>query len=166
MAHIWKRLESSIIKTGVKGTLRNCDLTASLCLFKIKARPYYHCVVYFILVLIAIWSTFCASKWGRQQFLIKKNSCTEVVFKTNLVTNPDEVKRKGSGCGAVGRAVAFNTRGPRFDSSHRLNFIEHLFIINSIEKTKINKKEAGNGPLFLKKKQAGCPVVVEVINFF
>ena len=56
----------------------------------------------------------------------------------------------GSGCGAVGRAVAFKTRGPRFDSSHRQNFIEHLFIINCIEKTKINKKEAGNGPLFKK----------------
>ena len=26
-----------------------------------------------------------------------------------------------SGCGSVGRAVAFDTRGPRFDSSHRQN---------------------------------------------
>ena len=26
-----------------------------------------------------------------------------------------------SGCGSVGRAVAFNTIGPRFDSSHRQN---------------------------------------------
>ena len=25
----------------------------------------------------------------------------------------------GSGCGSVGRAVAFDTRGPRFESSHR-----------------------------------------------
>ena len=56
----------------------------------------------------------------------------------------------GSGCGSVGRAVAYNTRGLRFDSSHWQNFIEHLFIINCIEKKKINKK-AGNGPLFLKK---------------
>ena len=35
----------------------------------------------------------------------------------------------------------------RFDSSHRQNFIEHLFvnmvIINCIEKTKINKKRYG-----------------------
>ena len=49
----------------------------------------------------------------------------------------------GSGCGSVGRAVAFDTRGPRFDSSHWQNFIEHLFIINCIEKTKINKKRLG-----------------------
>ena len=58
------------------------------------------------------------------------------------------IKRlKGSGCGSVGRAVAFNTRGPRFVSSHRQNFIEHLFvnlfIINCIEMTKINKKRPG-----------------------
>ena len=56
----------------------------------------------------------------------------------------------GSGCGSVGRAVALDARGPRFDSSHSQNFIEHLFIINCIEKTKINIKEAGNGPLFKK----------------
>ena len=49
----------------------------------------------------------------------------------------------GSGCGSVGRAVAFDTRGPRFDSSQRQNFIEHLFIINCIEKMKINKKRPG-----------------------
>ena len=58
------------------------------------------------------------------------------------------IQFEGSGCGAVGRAVAFKTRGPRFGSSNRQNFIEHLFIINCIEKLKINKKEAGNGPLF------------------
>ena len=57
---------------------------------------------------------------------------------------------EGSGCGSVGRAVAFDTRGPRFDSRHRQNFIEHLFIINCIEKTKINKKRPGMAH-FLKK---------------
>ena len=62
-----------------------------------------------------------------------------------------KINPRGSGCGSVGRAVAFDTRGPRFDSSHRQKFIEHLFIINCIEKTKINKKEAGNGPLFKNK---------------
>ena len=56
----------------------------------------------------------------------------------------------GSGCGSVGRAVAFDTRGPRFDSSHQQNFIEHLFIINCIEKMKINKKRPGMAH-FLKK---------------
>ena len=64
-----------------------------------------------------------------------ENFCTQIEWsKFTLVR---------SGCGSVGRVVAINTRGPRFDSSHRQNFIEHLFIINCIEKTKINKKRPG-----------------------
>ena len=38
------------------------------------------------------------------------------------------LKSQESGCGSVGRAVAFNIRGPRFDSSHRKIYIEHLFV--------------------------------------
>ena len=41
-----------------------------------------------------------------------------------------------SGCGSVGRAVAF-------ESSNWRNFIR-IFTINCIEKTKMKKKEAGN----------------------
>ena len=45
-----------------------------------------------------------------------------------------------------------DTRGPRFEYSHwQKIYIEHVFIVNCIEKTKINKKDAGNGPFFLKK---------------
>ena len=42
----------------------------------------------------------------------------------------------GSGCGSVGRAVASNTRGPRFESSHQQKFIhiEHLFTVNRVLK--------------------------------
>ena len=32
----------------------------------------------------------------------------------------------GSGCGSVGRAVASDTRGPRFESSHQQKFIYKL----------------------------------------
>ena len=49
----------------------------------------------------------------------------------------------GSGCGSVGRAVAFNTRGPRLEYSHRHNIYIELFIVNCIEKTKIKKKRPG-----------------------
>ena len=35
---------------------------------------------------------------------------------------------RGSGCGSVGRVVASNTRGPRFESSHRQKFIYNLNI--------------------------------------
>ena len=42
-----------------------------------------------------------------------------------------------------GRAVASDTRDPRFKSSHRQTFIEHLFTVNCVEKTKIKKKRPG-----------------------
>ena len=49
-----------------------------------------------------------------------------------------------NGCGSVGRAVASNTRRPWFKTSHRKTFyIEHLFSVNCIEKTKIKKKRPG-----------------------
>ena len=49
------------------------------------------------------------------------------------------------GCGSVGRAVTFDARGPRFESSHRQTFISdiYLFTVNCIEKTKIKKKRPG-----------------------
>ena len=56
----------------------------------------------------------------------------------------------GSACDSVGREVAKNTKDPRFESSHRRNFI-NLFSINCIEKTKNKEKEAGNGT-FLKRR--------------
>ena len=59
-----------------------------------------------------------------------------------------EAKILGSGCGSVGSEVASDTRDPRFESSHRQTFIEHLFSVNCVEKTKIKKKEAKNGPFF------------------
>ena len=41
-------------------------------------------------------------------------------------------KSMGSGCGTVGRAVASNTRGPRFESSYwqKFIYIENLFTVN------------------------------------
>ena len=53
----------------------------------------------------------------------------------------------------VGRAVAFITRDLLFESSHSQTYIEHLFTINCVEKTKIKKKDAGNCPFFIKTKQ-------------
>ena len=42
----------------------------------------------------------------------------------------------GSCCGSVGRAVAFDTRGLRFKSSHwqKFIYIEHLFAVNWVLK--------------------------------
>ena len=54
----------------------------------------------------------------------------------------------GSGCGSVGRGVASDTRGPRFESGHRQIFIfkEHLFTLNCVLKRQNKEKEARNGP--------------------
>ena len=45
------------------------------------------------------------------------------------------------------RAVASNTRGPSFESSHRQHLLSTYFLL-TVEKTTIKKKEAENGPLF------------------
>ena len=52
----------------------------------------------------------------------------------------------GSGCGSVGRTVNSDTRGLRFESSHRqkIIYIEHLSTSTvCVEKTKIKKKRPG-----------------------
>ena len=48
----------------------------------------------------------------------------------------------GSGCGSVCRAVASDTRDPRFESRQRQNFIYQFY--NRKDESK--EKEAGNGP--------------------
>ena len=47
---------------------------------------------------------------------------------------------KGTGCDSVGRAVAYNTRSPRFGSRHRQNFYLTFFTVKCFEKNKIKKK--------------------------
>ena len=55
------------------------------------------------------------------------------------------MQNNGSDCGSVGWAVASETRGPWFESSHHQNLC-WLFTVNCIEKTIIKEKEAGNCP--------------------
>ena len=51
-------------------------------------------------------------------------------------------------CGSVGRAVAYESRDPRFGPSHRHFFIDHLLsTVLKFEKTKRKEKEAEKGPL-------------------
>ena len=53
----------------------------------------------------------------------------------------------GSGCDSVGRAVASNARGPRFESTQISKLLYPMFnclpTVNCNEKTKIKKKRAG-----------------------
>ena len=59
---------------------------------------------------------------------------------------------QGSGCGAVGRLVASNTKDPQFESGHRQYNLLSTVIMNCITKTKIKKKRlgSGNGSFFKK----------------
>ena len=59
---------------------------------------------------------------------------------------------EGSGCGAVGRAVASDTRGPGFKSSHRQLLLNIYLLLTVCRKDENKEKEAGSGPFFLKKK--------------
>ena len=55
----------------------------------------------------------------------------------------------GSGFGSVGRAIASNTKGPWFKSSHRQKFIYLLNICLQSTvywKDENKEKEGGNGP--------------------
>ena len=53
----------------------------------------------------------------------------------------------GSGCGAVGRVVASNTRGPEFESSHRQPLLNIYLLLTVCRKDENKeKKEAANGP--------------------
>ena len=47
----------------------------------------------------------------------------------------------GSDCGSVGRAVGYDTRDPRFKSSHWQTFIEYF--VYCIEMTEIKEKRPG-----------------------
>ena len=54
----------------------------------------------------------------------------------------------GSGCGAVGRAVASVTRGPGFESSHRQLLLNIYLLLTVYIKDENKEEDAGNGPFF------------------
>ena len=68
----------------------------------------------------------------------------------------------GSGCGSVGRAVASNTRGPGFESSHRQLLLNIYLLLTVCRKDENKEKEAGNGPIF--KKYSCCNLTAIVLQ--
>ena len=80
-------------------------------------------------------------KWS-----VKSEPINDIMPSTDpkLVT----MKRLGSGCGSVGRAVASKSRCPQFESRHRQKFKLNIFSVNCFEKTKI-KKRGREGPIFI-----------------
>ena len=90
-------------------------------------------------LLVAFWAKFRCHKWANHLAI-----------------------RRGSGCGSVGRAVASDTRGPWFESSHWQYLYWTLFTVNCTEKTTIKKKEARNGPLKNLAIRSHCPWLTQV----
>ena len=68
------------------------------------------------------------------------NSIPLLQLHLSLINNAD----LDSGCGPGGRAVASNTRDPRFESQHQQNVIYPLTYV--IRKDKEKEKESGNSP--------------------
>ena len=71
----------------------------------------------------------------------------------NVLCQSKNDTKLGSGCDSVGKAVASDTRGPQFESSHWQKFIYILNICllsTMYWKDENKEKEAGDGPLFLK----------------
>ena len=71
------------------------------------------------------------------------------------------------GCGPVGRAVASDARGSRFESSHRQKLfnIEHLYTGNCvIEKTKIKKTRPGMAHFLIKTVRVFLKFVYDIVS--
>ena len=59
------------------------------------------------------------------------------------------MKILGCGCNSVGKAVASNSRGPQFESSHQKTFILNIYC-QLYWKDENKVKEVGHGPFFKK----------------
>ena len=55
----------------------------------------------------------------------------------------------GSGCGAVGRAVAYDTRGPGFESSHRQLLLNIYLLLTVCRKDENKEKRSGMAHFFI-----------------
>ena len=75
------------------------------------------------------------------------DTCTKLPL-SRFSRFPQKSVTTGSGCGSVGRVVASDSRGRRFESSHCQKFILNIYC--QLYRKDEKKKDAENGP-FLKK---------------
>ena len=90
-----------------------------------------------------VWQTEREREINRKKEWVKLKYCEKEFDK--------RLKMVGSGCGAVGRAVASNSRGLQFKSSHQKKIILNNVYCQLDWKDKNKEKEAGNGPFLTKK---------------
>ena len=92
------------------------------------------------------------NRWSRK-IISRPSQRSKFRLPTTGTLRLSKITYIGSGCGSVGRAVASDTRGPRFESSHQQKFIYTLNIcLLSTEywKDENKEKEAGIAQFFLK----------------
>ena len=128
------------------------------CLNKISKKCRFGIKIFKIIIISTENAIFAATGWVlfRENYRLKmrifakkydrinKNwwhhvlKCTQLtILAFNLALFVDKnFVFMGSGCGSVGRAVASDTRGPQFESSHRQFFC--VLSVICIEKAKIN----------------------------
>ena len=93
---------------------------------------------------LVIYDMFEKSRSCMLVLLKAFNYCLRIRVIGNLIKHSaNNLLVSGQWCGSVGRAVASDTRDPRFKSRQRQTFIERLFTVNCVEKTKIKKKKPG-----------------------
>ena len=86
-------------------------------------------------------------------FLHKGNNHSTAHLQFDLIIFSNSKKFElGSGCGAVGRAVACDTRGPEFESSHRRLLLNIYFLLTVCRKDDNKEKRLGMAHLKKKKK--------------
>ena len=91
----------------------------------------------------AIWSKFMIHVCPIKPLTRLHKWWGQVWFNNNNKINTGSTS--GSGCDSVGRAVASDSRGPWFESSHWQHFIFAIFC-QLYWKAENKEKEAGNGP--------------------
>ena len=114
----------------------------------------------------SMWHYYWTWKWRRSISTVSSNKkgviLLSLLLKVKVKKSTQrwfmvDVDKEGIAgqwlCGSVGRAVASDTRGPRFESSHRQKFILNICFLSTVYwKDENKKKEAGIGP-FLKKRR-------------
>ena len=109
-----------------------------------RKMPKYRSSDRFSFLLEASFSLLKVSNGFKNGFIwTKKIVWAWQNFSITVYRIPEATKfQKVNGDGSVGRAVASNTKDPRFESRYRQNFIYQLHN-QFTEKTKLKKKRSG-----------------------
>ena len=108
----WRKKLFHLVQDKTKQSIRHsrCGMNTILKSFRRRTtdrQKTFRRYVDSIVERVSLFLLHLASQW--------------VMMSLSILYTILKVIQTGSGCGSVGRAVAFNTRGPLFESSHRQN---------------------------------------------